>query len=456
MTLDPHRITLEQLRGMGSGISSPAELAILTASQRSKTLAALATAVRAAAQSGHPDAAAASAGWELLACVQHESPAAFEATVRHPSVGAWALDAAAVGEETGPSSARGRLALVAAAAAIRGGVSCSVTLPSSQTSAPTLHLPSLGSVILPRAVRGHPLLLRHEDHTTQISGPQHTIEIPPRLDASTPRWRPLTRATAEFAGLRLDLAIDDADPYRLPQLGLPLSQVAGPQRTQWRERIAAGWRLLAGHHPQAAADVLTLISALTPLSGAGGAPHSITSRRVFGAIGLTLPADDVSMALTLAHEVQHAKLYAVMDLLPLVAGQAAGLYYAPWRPDPRPLTNLLQGMYAHLGAARFWRLNRRFSRSAAEVHRAHVEFYRWRKACVETAHIISAQPELTPYGAVFMEGVLHVLREWKDEHVPPEARTEAVRAAAEHRRNWEAGLVAPSDDQRRNSRPRDR
>ncbi len=437
MTLDPHRITLEQLRAMGSGISSPAELATLTASQCSKTLAALAMAVRAAAQSGHPDATAASAGWELLACVQHESPAAFKATMRHPSVGAWALDAVAASEETGSSSAGGRLALVAAAAAIRGGVPCSVTLPLSQTSGPTLHLPSLGSVILPPEVRGHPLLLRHEDHATEISGPRRTIEIPPRLDAGTPRWRPLTRATAESAGLRLDLVIDDADPYRLPRLGLPLSQVTGPQRTEWQERITAGWRLLAGRHPQAAADVLTLISALTPLRGAGGAPQSITSRRVFGAIGLTLPADDVSMALTLAHEVQHVKLYAVMDLLPLVVGQAAALYYAPWRHDPRPLTNLLQGMYAHLGVARFWWLNRRFSRSAVEVHRAYVEFYRWQKACVETARIISSRPELTPYGAVFMEGVLHVLREWQDEHVPPEARTEAVRAAAEHRRNWE-------------------
>ena len=28
--------------------------------------------------------------------------------------------------------------------------------------------------------------------------------------------------------------------------------------------------------------------------------------------------------------------------------------YAPWRPEPRPVVGLLQGVYAHLGIARFW------------------------------------------------------------------------------------------------------
>jgi HEXXH motif-containing protein len=198
--------------------------------------------------------------------------------------------------------------------------------------------------------------------------------------------------------------------------------------------------VLADHHPQAAADVLALMSALTPLSGADGANRSITSRRVFGSIALSLPADDVAMALTLAHEVQHAKLYAVMDLLPLFTDHAQTLYYAPWRPDPRPLANLLQGMYAHLGVAHFWWLHREVPQAAAGVHHAHVEFVRWRNACAQVAQIISARPELTRYGAAFVEGMLRVLHEWRDESVPPAAQAEAARLAGEHWRHWEKRL----------------
>jgi HEXXH motif-containing protein len=444
MTLDAHRITAEQVRALGSGTNSQAELAVLAASQRSKTLATLAEVVRRAVAADHPEAPAAIAGWELLARVQRESPAAFESVIRHPSVGAWATEAVSVvgaaGHSAGPP---GHLALVAAAAAIRGGVACSAELPPSLTAGPELHVPALGSAILPPTFRGEPLVLGHHGHVTEVNGKPGAIELPGELDGAAPHWRPLAQVTAESGGMRVHLVIDDADPYRLPRSRLPLSRVSDDQRSQWSERIAAAWHLLASHHQPVAADIATLIGTLTPLGGAAGAVHSITSRRAFGSIGLSSPADDVSLALTLAHEVQHAKLYALMDLLPLLAGDPPDLYYAPWRADPRPLANLIQGMYAHLGVTRFWWRQREVAKTAAEVHRAHAEFFRWRSACTQAARVISVRPELTRYGAVFMEGVWRALREWKDETGPAAAWAEAIATLAEHLRSWDASSTAP-------------
>ena len=61
------------------------------------------------------------------------------------------------------------------------------------------------------------------------------------------------------------------------------------------------------------------------------------------------------LASVLVHECQHAKLNAVLDLIPLSRPDQAR-YYAPWREDPRPLGGLLHGAYAYLGVSDFWRV----------------------------------------------------------------------------------------------------
>jgi HEXXH motif-containing protein len=174
--------------------------------------------------------------------------------------------------------------------------------------------------------------------------------------------------------------------------------------------------------------------------------RSVTTRRVFGSIGLSLPGDDVQMALTLAHEVQHAKLSALMDLVPLVTEDATGVYYAPWRPDPRPLASLLQGLYAHVGVARFWRRQRTAAQGAAETWHANVEFAKWRNACARVADSVRDRPELTSCGAAFVDGMINALRTWQNDNIPAEASAQAEREISEHKREW--GLAGGGDRSR--------
>jgi HEXXH motif-containing protein len=443
MVLSAHAITARQVRALAEGTSTPDTLGVLVAGQRSKCLAMLALTVRAATEARHPEAETATLGWGLLMRVQQHAPQAVEELLRYPGVGAWATTSVlALGSAASDSAFPGRLALIAAAAAIRGGVSCAIELPPSVHEGQALYLPSLGTVMLPRSLRGKTAVLRHQPPVTEIVGEWATVALPQDLETSTAEWHALETVTVGADGTLLRLVIDDADPDRLPGYDGPLDRLTAAQRDEWRQRISGGWQLLSCHHPRTATEVLSLIGTVVPMRGARGVTRSITTRHVFGSVGLSLPGDDVTAALTLSHEVQHAKLAALMDLLPVVAGPESRLYYAPWRPDPRPLASLLQGMYAHLGVARFWRRHREVMHKPSEVHHAYVEFARWQNACIQVAKVVSARPELTRCGTVFVDGVIRVLRGWRHEYIPPAAQAQADQASSAHRRKWEIDIGA--------------
>jgi HEXXH motif-containing protein len=433
-----HSVTSQQVRTLAEGTSTEADLALLTAGAVSRHLAMLTLIVRDAEASRHPEAGAAAAAWQLLARVQRKAPWALAELLRYPSVGAWATRVTAGEQEPGPIPSPGQLALIAAAAAIRGGIPCTVPLPPSALDSGVVHLPSLGAAVLPADLRRPGAALRHRDGDTDISGPHGRLPLPRRLDTEAPGWHGLQTVLADGGGRLLRLVIDDADPHRLPADLKPAARLSPAQREEWRRRIAGGWRILATGHQRTATEVASVIRSLVPLAAGDGDMQSVTSRRVFGSIGLSLPADDMQMALTLAHEVQHAKLSALMDLVPLVSERVTGAFYAPWRPDPRPLASLLQGMYAHLEVARFWREQRAAASGAAELWYANVEFVKWRNACVQVADFLRGRPELTSCGTAFVYGMINALRAWQNDSIPAGATAQADQEMGEHKKEWDA------------------
>src|SRR5581483_2105026 len=123
---------------------------------------------------------------------------------------------------------------------------------------------------------------------------------------------------------------------------------------------------------------------------------------------------------TLVHEFQHGKLAAAQDLLPLYDPGDASVYYAPWRPDPRPLGGLLQGIYAHLGIAQFWNVQRARDMTDDSL-RAHIEFVRWRDDTWRACGGIAAASALTSAGRLFAGKVLAQLELLRAEQAPAEA-----------------------------------
>ncbi len=189
-------------------------------------------------------------------------------------------------------------------------------------------------------------------------------------------------------------------------------------------------------HRQFAAEVAALVTVFTPLTRPADRAASATSRETFGAIALSKPLDACSLAVTLAHEVQHAKLSALIDIVPMTQPDDGSLHYAPWREDPRPAAGLIQGTYAFLGVTAFWRRQREVAVGAAAI-KAHAEFAHWQASVVQAAQTLLASGRLTDAGETFVTGIAQTLRTWASDQIPADAAAIAATAAEEHRRLWQ-------------------
>ena len=378
----------------------------------------------------------------LLASLQGHDPASVAVILRHPQVNAWAaytlrrLDAG--GAALHPDLAY--LGCVAAAAAIRARHPCTVRVP---VRLGVVMLPSLG-----RARLGHgdsavvevtPTGAAITDGTTRVVVPDD-----PHQDA--PGWWGLRKLSAGSVARFLE----DLDPYR-GYGRLALSDRADPATVAiWQTALTGAWRLLAAHHPRYAAALDMAWTSLVPLDLRPGEKHiSADSADAFGAIAVSGPTDATTLAVSLVHEFQHAKLNALHELDPLFQSSGAERFYAPWRPDPRPVGGLLHGIYAHLGVADFWRVHRTVA-ARAERHLAEIEFARWLTQTLEAAHCLAGCDELTPLGAGFLADVTERLTSWLDEPVSDSARQVAEHTALDHRACWRLrNLRVDGDDIRR-------
>ncbi|WP_406674740.1 HEXXH motif-containing putative peptide modification protein [Nonomuraea sp. N2-4H] len=382
---------------------------------------------------GHPGAQAAADGYRLLTHVHRAAPAAAAQTLGYPLLGTWASATVAALERGADDAAPHRLAAVAAAAVLLARLPLTVRF---HTDAGAAELPGLGRLVLPGIAAGEPVAL-----VADGSGAA-------RLDVAGERF-PLPRvlrADAEAGGAHGERArwegvrdagflLDDVDPWRFPGPIPPLERLAGPEAAAWGTRLRRAMRLLNARHPGVARALREVTKVVVPISPPEAGTRSATARTAYGSVAMSRPHDTRSAALTLAHEVQHAKLTMLMDLFDLVRPGVRDHYYAPWRDDPRPAAALLQGAYAHMGVAGFWRVERHV---AADPEVAHSEFARWRDAAYEVCLTLLAGGALTPLGRRFVRGMLETLAAWRAERVPAEASARARRAAARHRLQWVA------------------
>ncbi|MGW1172165.1 aKG-HExxH-type peptide beta-hydroxylase [Kitasatospora sp. NPDC002543] len=221
----------------------------------------------------------------------------------------------------------------------------------------------------------------------------------------------------ECEGLRWSPSIDHAGPRRLDYGRPPAGPLSGSELALWERRLAEAWSILVRRHPRHARAVAACVATVVPLRPApGGEAVSAAARRAYGAVAASLPGDPVLLALALVHEFLHVQLGALLDLVPLHRPNGAAVYHAPWRPDPRPAGALLQGAYAHLGVADFWRAEAeaaagRAGAGAGDAVRAHEESVRWRAHTLAAGETLLGCGELTVAGLEFTAELVRAVRE---------------------------------------------
>ena len=429
--LSQHRLSAHDFDMLAAGFGSAATVASLRSSQFSRRLIGLRAVLDAADRAGYINAPGLEAGWDLLKTAQQHDATATAAVLGYPFVGSWVghcLRLFAGAPHDTAARELGYLGCVAAAASVRAAMPFSIEVPVREG---IVCLPTLGRM----AVSDVKTVNVRSDGRDAVIG-----EMPLGQGAA---WQELRRLTWETSGLSLSVALDDIDPYRGAP-GLPLApRLSDDDVPAWQRSLGDAWRILVHQHGHHAEAIGAALVAVVPLASARpDRGINATSRESFGAVAVSETRDPVILASVLVHECQHAKLNAVLDLIPLARPDQAR-YYAPWREDPRPLGGLLHGAYAYLGVSDFWRVQ---SLVPATPHRsyAQLEFARWSDCTARAAETLLDSSRLTAAGNRFVHLMRDRLRTWNDA-VPDVPLHLARLAAVDHRLGWRLRNALPDD-----------
>ena len=347
---------------------------------------------------------------DLFSRAQERSPSAVMTTLVYPQVGAWAGHCVRRLRRSGPRAAAplaGHAAAVAAVAAIHAGIDFEIEVPAADGK---VMLPGLGLATLATRNGAHGAVIRGGPAGVEVAADPGGEAVPITTPAAGPGWQELRQLRVAAHGMVLDVLLDDVDPFRdCHGLGASDRQQAA-DISRWHDILAGAWSLLVRDHWVFAEGIAAGLKSLVPLAATGeGHGLSATSADAFGSCALSAPADPVSLAATLVHEFQHAKLSALQNVIPLHTSTREASFYSPWRDDPRPLWGLMHGAYAFLGVTDFWR-RRREVRSGDAF--ADFEFARWRAQTSRALLAIRASGQLTETGERLVAGMMAHTARW--------------------------------------------
>jgi HEXXH motif-containing protein len=443
-----HRLRQPDFDALARGLGDPAAVRALRTGQLSKHLLQLRALLDAARPAGLRPVL--EPGFQLLAATQQQAPEAVTALLLHPPVGGWLAHCLRLlrgGDSRSPSTAAdlGHVGAIAAAAAHRAGVSFEIIVPARDRS---VMLPMLGTAVLPGLRPGTPVTISGQagQPVTIRAAAGDSVMLPGDPSAPAPGWLPLRRLTAD-GDPQLEIYLDDLDPFRDCHGAGTAGRLDDHSARRWRELIQTAWTLLTGRHPGYARAIAAGLATIVPLrTSPGGRGATATSPDSFGACLMSEPVDALALAVGLVHEFQHAKLGALMDMLPLHTADRTARYYAPWRDDPRPLDGLLHGTYAFAAVTEFWRVQRTVAPSTQATF-AHFEFARWRTQTLLAARTLRASGRLTEWGAAVVTAVQERMLGWAADEVPAAAASAARAAVADHEVSWRLRHLRPDPGQ---------
>ncbi|MFI2430915.1 aKG-HExxH-type peptide beta-hydroxylase [Streptomyces sp. NPDC018693] len=337
-----------------------------------------------------------------------------------------------------------------AAVAARAGVPFALRLTAHGGQ---LVLPAIGALHLD-GTQPVPVDVVHRQGRLTLRRPG-AVDVVVRLEGDFGAWSDSRAWTPAYALPALlpggtPLPLDDLDPYRAAHGDPQCYGLTGPatlddaERKHWLQAWSGTAAALRLGGEQRLTETVTLLRCLVPLALPDGTSAeertrgscSATRREAFGAVLSSTPPDAARLAATLVHELHHAKLAVVSDMVPLHHADDRARHFAPWRPDPRPYDGLLQGAYAHLALADFYQ-----RRALDGTDRAHLDTD-WGQFARLHAQVGAALPalvgsdELTPPGRRFVEVMVAAHERMADSPAPRAHRVRAREYVRTARRLW--------------------
>ncbi|APU42151.1 HEXXH motif domain-containing protein [Streptomyces sp. TN58] len=396
-------VSSHTLRALASTEPSPEGTRLVRDVRRSKRLVLL-RAVLDAAPCGRSGQTA--DHWALLEEAERHDPAAVRDVLHYPATGVWAEETLRrLHDPDGPPPDLAHLGALAAAAALRSGISFTHTLRPVHGR---LVLPTLG---LLRPARPGPLVLTERS------------------------WDPDDPATLPLHALPAGrTALDDLDPYRAPGPAhpaplRPARRLTPKGHKRWDTQWSGALTLLQRYDTVRAEETVQLLRSLVPLAG-GSRSSGATLPAAAGSV-LARAQAPPALAATLVHEVQHGKLTALADVLTLHTADATPRHWAPWRSDPRPLEGLLHGVYAHLALAGYWQRAALYGARGAWAQHARI-----RAQVSAVLPVLRAHEQLTNAGREFTDAMAAAERAMDDLPPPGDQHAAARRAVDRERRAW--------------------
>jgi len=295
-------------------------------------------------------------GWDELDDLDGNSAAAVREVITYPFVRRWATAACETARRTGSADVS-YLANVAAAAALQAGASISVRVRIENG---TVALPSLGTLQCEGTDRWARLTTAPGGFTLDTDHRSQQVQ----LDQQQQAWRPVRQADLGAT----EVLLEDIDPGRDAYGSLPVTgRLSRQDFDEWHRRLDAAVASIHRDAPDYMDGIAATLRAVVPLKpDATGKQRSASTRACFGAVAMAI-TEPSALAILMIHEVQHLKLWALLDVCPMFDRGDRRQLSVPWKTGPRPLEGVLQGAYAFLAVADVWR--RRPGARAREQYR---------------------------------------------------------------------------------------
>jgi HEXXH motif-containing protein len=447
LAADNHRLPKPYFEALCAGAGDADTVRHLWQTQRSRRMLLINAVAEAAGAT--PDALGplppAATAWNTLVRAEATAPAEATAILLHPQVGSWA--AYALRRHMGGAESDvpiwvdfGALHSISLIAAARAGLNWRTQLPVRSGH---VMLPGFGMAVVPSTSAVSHIAADTDAGVIRLHATGFELALPARASDDPDGWWSLRRLEAG-ADPRLSVWLDDIDPFRDLGDPVPPERLDEAEFARWHDLLDDAWALLRRDHRETAEAMVEGVVSLVPLPTSNGWDiTSASTGEAFGSILVSRPSDATALAVALVHEFQHIKLGGLIHLAPLCRTDDDTWYYAPWRDDPRPLSGLLQGIYAFVGIAGFWRERREavgdIARQVADFEYAYV-----RQQVDDALRTVETVDGLTPWGRRVVDRLSERVRPWGTELLSPEPTRLATLVATCHRVGWRIRSVRPS------------